>query len=531
MCVIATISRNLSVLIALVVTTSAARADEAALIARRQFQPVVVPSVAVHNRSPQDESPRDDSSHDESSHATSDDDAAVEGAAAQDATTQDALSLDDDTRAHQESSEASREENTNELPAPRRRAPHVLDFGFGDLPADPPADEPGEEPAEVPEEQPVDLPSIDEIESAPLPAESDTPAADDIVEDIAAGDRIAPVAPGCSVWYVSSRNLPLEGDPAAQAAQMDFECYVAGEGWVPSTLDAFLATDDPHTRTTFYVHGNWATEDDAHFTGNRMRELLTNGACGSWRFVIFTWPADRCGKSMVRDARMKAARAEAQSYYLAWLLDQLHPQVPVTLVGYSYGTRLISSGLHLLGGGAVHHRRLEPRVHPERRGIRAILIAAAIDANCFGVDGRYSAALFSVDCVLATVNARDPYLCFYSLLYGAGGPPALGYSGVIEGAKLKFGDRLVSQMDVTHRVRRHHSLNRYVEAPQVLAELRHFAQAEVIEPVTPIHADREPSADQEISAAEPPRPSENSTHGAKPSRTRRLLSVGHSAGR
>jgi len=478
--VIATVSRSLFVLVALAVATSAAFADEAALVARRQFKPVVEPSATVQDESPQDGSARDESTQD--------------GRA----------------RYRQESPDESQ---VDELPAPRRSAPHVLDFGFGDLPADAPAGEPEEEPSSAS--------SVEGIEHTIPQSESGMPTA----EDIAEGDRIAPVPPGCSVWYVSTRSLPLDCDPAAQAAQMDFECYASGEGWVPATLEAFLATDDPYVRTTFYVHGNWATEDDAHYTGMQIRELLTDGACAPWRFVIFTWPADRCGNSMVRDSRMKAARAEAQSYYLAWLLDQLDPQVPVTLVGYSYGTRLISSGLHLLGGGAVHQHRLEPRVHPERCGIRTILIAAAIDANCFGVDGRYSAALFSVDCVLATVNARDPYLCFYSLLYGAGGPPALGYSGLIEAAKLKSSSRLVSQMDVTRTVRRHHSLNSYVEAPQVLAELRHFAQADVIETATPIEVDGEGGT------ASPAREESDSPQDARSPRSRRLFSVGHSSRR
>ena len=105
------------------------------------------------------------------------------------------------------------------------------------------------------------------------------------------------------------------------------------------------------------------------------------------------------------------------------------------------------------------------------------------------------------------------------------GTNVYGYSGVIEGSKLKFGDRLVSQMDVTHRVRRHHSLNRYVEAPQVLAELRHFAQADAIEPAAPIDSEHEVSATKSL------RQSESSARVAQPSRTRRLLSVGHSAGR
>jgi hypothetical protein len=472
--VMATLSRSALVLVVLVVATGATPSDEAALLARRQYKPVVEPSAAVVDERAHD----GDGAHDHL----------------------------------QSPEESSAEAPVDELPAPRRSAPHVLDFGIGDLPSEPPADKPDEDV----EQQPSNVRSDEALEHALPENEAGTPTA----ENIADGDRVAPVAAGCSIWYVSTRNLPIQGDPAAQAAQMDYEHYVPGEGWVSATFEAFLASDDPHVRTTFYIHGNWATADDAHFTGNRMRELLTDGACGPWRFVIFTWPADRCGKSLVRDARMKAGRAEAQSYYLAWLLDQLDPQVPVTLVGYSYGTRLISSGLHLLGGGAVHHRRLDQRVHPERCGIRAILIAAAIDANCFGVDGRYSAALFTVDCVLATVNARDPYLCFYSLLYGAGGPPALGYSGLIEAAKLKDGSRLVSQMDVTRSVRRHHELNYYVEAPQVLAELRQFAQAEAVDTNAPIEADRE------VSAANRSRDAEIAPPDTGSQRTRRLRSVG-----
>ncbi|MBX9788289.1 MAG: hypothetical protein K2Y37_05195 [Pirellulales bacterium] len=335
----------------------------------------------------------------------------------------------------------------------------------------------------------LDFPVTAPPDELPAPSELAAPAEvrdgadgsiESAVESVEPGDRLAQLAAGCSVWYVSTRELPLDGDPACQAPHLHYETYVSGAGWAPATLDELLASDDSHTRTTIYVHGNWATEDDARYTGLKMQELLTAGACMPWRFVIFTWPADRCDTTAVKDARLKAGRSEAQSYYLAWLLDRLDPEVPVTLVGYSYGTRLIASGLHLLGGGGVHHHRLADRVHPERSGLRAILIAAAIDANCFAVDGRYSAAMSTVECVLATVNARDPYLRYYSLLYGAGGPPALGYKGVIEANKLGAATRLVSQMEVSHSVRRHHSLNHYVDAPEVLAELRYFTQAEAI---------------------------------------------------
>lgn len=356
----------------------------------------------------------------------------------------------------------------------RPHTPHVLDFGVS---------EPGDAVDELPAPN-LSAPSdatTDELDNASLEsAATDSASSDPATEAVLTGDRLAPFAETCSVWYVSTRELQLSCDPTDQAANMRYEAYLPGEQWQATSLDDLLASDNAHVRTTIYVHGNWATEDDARYTGLEMCRALTANSCAPWRFVIFTWPADRCDTSAVKDARLKAGRAEAQAYYLAWLLDRLDPEVPITLVGYSYGTRLISSSLHLLGGGSVHHRQLFDRVHPQRCAIRAILIAAAIDANCFAVDGRYCAAMSTVECVLATVNARDPYLRYYSLLYGAGGPPALGYKGLIEPDKLGPATRLVSQLDVTGTVRRHHSLNYYVEAPEVLAELQQFTQAEAI---------------------------------------------------
>jgi esterase/lipase superfamily enzyme len=398
-------------------------------------------------------------------------------------------------------------------PGDRRPEPHVLDFGvtaapesFDELP------EPNEPASADSSRNDLDGDAGDAAVST-----SDRLSADPSLESVAPDARDASIAAGCSVWFVSTRELPLDCDATSNAAAMHYETYVSGAGWTPATHEDLLASDHPHTRTTVYVHGNWATADDARYTGQKMRELLTADSCAPWRFVIFTWPADRCPTSAVKDARLKAGRAEAQAYYLAWLLDRLDPEVPVTLVGYSYGTRLIASCLHLLGGGDVHHRQLIERVHPERCGIRAILIAAAIDANCFAVDGRYSAAMSSVECVLATVNARDPYLRYYSLLYGAGGPPALGYQGVIEADKLGPAARLVSQLDVTHAVRRHHSLNEYVDAPEVLAELRHFTQAEAIAVAPPNHAE---NPIETIDAG-------IQSDSAETPRKRRLQKVGH----
>jgi hypothetical protein len=112
----------------------------------------------------------------------------------------------------------------------------------------------------------------------------------------------------------------------------------------------------------------------------------------------------------------------------------MKPETPVSLIGYSFGARIITGGLHLLGGGTLADRRL-PELSSADAGqkrsgpIRAVLIAAALDCFALAPGQENGNATSQVEEMLVTRNGCDDALRWYPLLYGRGGPQALGYVG------------------------------------------------------------------------------------------------------
>ena len=102
--------------------------------------------------------------------------------------------------------------------------------------------------------------------------------------------------------------------------------------------------------------------------------------------------------------------------------------VPVCLVGYSFGARTATGALELLAGGSIAGQTL-PATVAARRTFRVVLLAAASDADCLLPGHRDGHALSLVERMLATENCGDRALKWYSRLYGRRGPEALGYVG------------------------------------------------------------------------------------------------------
>ncbi len=147
-----------------------------------------------------------------------------------------------------------------------------------------------------------------------------------------------------------------------------------------------------------------------------------------FRFVIFSWPAERLDAGTRDDAQCKAVRSDAQSYYLAWLINHMHRGVPLDLIGFSFGARAVTGALELLGGGCVAGQVLPDRT-PGHTPIRAMLVAAALDSDWLLPAHRHGLALGQVERMLVSVNPLDRALHFYPRLYGRGGPEALGSCG------------------------------------------------------------------------------------------------------
>jgi hypothetical protein len=169
----------------------------------------------------------------------------------------------------------------------------------------------------------------------------------------------------------------------------------------------------------------------------------------------------------MEDARIKAVRSEAQGFYLAHLMDQVPPETPLGLVGYSYGARLGTAALHLLGGGRLVGNQLGERLHPERAPISAVLLAPAVNNDWLLPGRRHGLALEQVDRMLILYNSRDIVLKRYRFL-DPSRPQALGYTGMVW---TPAATGRVTQVDVTSWLGRSHQAEDYLNTPALVRRM------------------------------------------------------------
>jgi hypothetical protein len=281
-------------------------------------------------------------------------------------------------------------------------------------------------------------------------------------------------ATGNDVWLLSSRYAGSGGQPCLQAWH-----YHAGE-WLPASSDEFVAAaHHQDLPTCFWIHGNWIDHYAAAAEGWRVYEALKRYAPPGYRFrfVIWSWPATQ-SQPALRDVRAKAVCSDVHAYYLAWLLGQLPPTAQVSVWGFSYGARLGTGALHLLGGGMLAGRTLQDEElpgplevadaaaagrHPRLRGV---LLASGTESCSLAVGQRHGRALDVLERLLVLYNSRDSVLHWYPLLYGLHGPTALGYTGVA--GYLGDNRAKVSQIDAGAWIGNQHDWEPYVYSPALM---------------------------------------------------------------
>lgn len=256
-------------------------------------------------------------------------------------------------------------------------------------------------------------------------ADDAAPPSPTVVAAAAAGDD--------ELWFVSSRGARDESEGPTGLGVWKYD----GAGnWSSSSLDA-LATADPSRPVCFHVHGNRVAYGQSNYGGWRYYTTLTDGCAERQplRFIIFSWPSDRICGSQRDDVRTKAVVAERHAYFLADVVRRLPAKCRISMIGYSYGARLIGGALHLLGGGELCGRRLAERAEHEPRRIRALLMAAAMDSGSFLPGCTFDAAPTQIDRVLVCRNTADKVMKWYPLLYHfmlrpQRGVQAAGYAGI-----------------------------------------------------------------------------------------------------
>lgn len=290
------------------------------------------------------------------------------------------------------------------------------------------------------------------------------------------------VRPCDSMWLVSTRAFPC-GDPRLHASDLSYQQRSEQGSWQRSELRSLLESDNPGAVTVIWIHGNRSTSGDALSEGwATYRALVRCTTCRTpVRFIIYSWPSERIEGSQLDDVRVKAARTNPNAYYLAWLIDQFDGDVPVSLIGYSYGARVSTGALHLLGGGAVNGWTLSNRAHPTRRPVRVVLAAAALDNHWLIPGHRHGNAISQVEKLTVLYNSCDRVLKRYDRLYcHRNDAQALGFTGVAGLGRLNRDRATIVQFDACCYVSKYHSWDGYLASGTLMARIRNGSLPAVV---------------------------------------------------
>ncbi len=222
--------------------------------------------------------------------------------------------------------------------------------------------------------------------------------------------------PQDQLWLVSDRGLGC-GPAQQQVPKLHYWRFDREQAWVPSTLPELVSSDDREVVTCVFAHGNRISSEEA-FTRcwEAYRALVQCADERPIRFIAWSWPSDTV-RGPINDARVKAWRTNPSGYYLAWFLDQLDPEVPLSLWGHSFGARIVTGALHLLGGGAINGLRLGSRTHAERARVQVALVAAALDTDWLVPGHFHGRAMSQTSGLLLVNNGCDMLLKRYRLIY------------------------------------------------------------------------------------------------------------------
>lgn len=271
------------------------------------------------------------------------------------------------------------------------------------------------------------------------------------------------------LWLVSCRHGAFgEGDPS----RLTYAAHRDASGWSPASQDDFRRSSPPAVHCVL-VLGHGYTAAETQHLGTTIFRRLAAGLPPDLpvRFVIWSWPSDKSDTGPVRDLRAKAVRTPQVARSLARWLDETPLAGRVSLLGTSFGARIVMEALELRAGGRVGGVEFATATSAPRQGVNVVLISAAIDNDWLLPGRRLGASLSGIDRLLLINNRDDSVLNRYHWLYGRRSKAAaLGVTGLTVGRLDQ--SATVQQIDAASIIGRQHGCAPYFDSPRLLATMR-----------------------------------------------------------
>ncbi|MCA9268589.1 MAG: hypothetical protein KDA41_08970 [Planctomycetales bacterium] len=238
------------------------------------------------------------------------------------------------------------------------------------------------------------------------------------------------VRPQDEVWVISSRHLGWPSCDCETPALKYWRWDCGANKWKKLSADAFFETDSAPVVTFVYVHGNrvnsWLAVDLGWYTYNAV--VRQGDEDRPVRYVMYSWPSTEV-QGQLKDLRYKAARTDAEAFYLGWVVSHIREDVPVSLMGFSFGSRVITGAMHCAAGGRICGPQLAEG-KPHRRNVRTVLMAPALHNYWLSPGCYHGKAMDICEKNVILANSCDPILRHYHWLVRGERPTALGSFGV-----------------------------------------------------------------------------------------------------
>ena len=282
----------------------------------------------------------------------------------------------------------------------------------------------------------------------------------------------AALANGQSLWILSTRGQSFDA-PCPDVQRYD------GRRWVNSSMDEFLAADQPGVPTILFIHGAITSVKKADESLWACYHQVTYGSRRPCRLVLWSWPSSHTrGNRLIPEMRSQAIRADGEAIAVAQVLARIQPSVPVCVFGYSFGCRTALAAMHLAGGGTIGGRAAAFPVTAEPRRYRVVLLGSATDSRGLLPGGCYERALDPVESVLLFYNHKDRMLKKYRWLRFSDSQVALGLTGMAGGAALGANQSKIRTADAYPFVRRGHRWDKYEPSGILPCYVRSYANFE-----------------------------------------------------